>query len=409
MLFVHQYSNGFVLLCDMVSFAGSVSYVLSVPYGSVFDPVGLEGLSTLLCEMISRGAGGRGSREFLEAFEYLGCESYESVGLFDIFFSVSTLPEHLFSALALTADQVFRPHFEGNYLELVKRGVIQEIYSLEDEPSRRMLMELRCNFLPYPYGRSGLGTVETIRAVNLSDIWRGHNLFQPSGAILSIAGKFNFEEVRDKVGELFSGWRSNELVLPVCGGVGNREVYIDSNSDSGQTHIGVVYPSVPVGGAGYKLALGSVGILSGGSSCRLFRELREKRGLCYSVSATYSALRNRAAVWCYCGTSAEKAQETLDVLMDELNNLSNGVSQEEVERYKIGCRSELIIGRESMSERCGDMLFDWQHLKRIQSFEELETSINSITQSDINNFLKNNPPGPYHVAVLGPKRLKFRG
>jgi predicted Zn-dependent peptidase len=404
MVLIHRFDNGLVLVGDIVEWADSVSYVFSVPFGSIFDPVGFEGLSVLLCELISRGAGDRGSREFLEAFEELGCEFSESVGLFDTCFSVSMLPDNLLAAIELTSEQVLYPRFESCYLEPVKQKIIQEIYSLEDEPSRRMMLELQRNFLPEPLGRSGLGTVATVNRVSISSIRRAHDLFfQPEGAVISIAGKFDFGQVRDKIGDLFSDWRPKSFILPKEGDIGESEIYIEGESE--QTHIGVAYPSVPLGQADYKLAVCSVGVLSGGSSCRLFRELRENRGLCYSVSATYTTLRNRASVYCYCGTSADRAQETLNVLIAELERMRLGVGQEEINRYKIGCRSELIIGQESISGRCGDMLFDWQNLKRLQSFTEIEASINSLTKSDVDEFLATNPPGPFHIAVLGPKKI----
>ncbi|MDR2643562.1 MAG: insulinase family protein [Planctomycetaceae bacterium] len=406
MVFIHRFDNGLILLADSVDWAESVSYVFSIPFGSVFDPVGLEGLATLVCEMISRGAGGRGNREFLEAFENLGCVFAESVGLFDTCFCVSMLPENLFSAIELTADQVLRPHFEERYLEPVKQKFIQEIHSLDDEPSRRMMLELQRNFLPDPLGRSGLGTVKTVNNIAIEDIRRVHNLlFQPDGAVFSIAGKFDFDQVCNKIGELFANWQPNSFVLPQERIIGKTEIYIAEDSE--QTHIGVAYPSIPIGQRDYKLALCSVGVISGGSSCRLFRELRENRGLCYSVAASYVALRNRANVYCYCGTSTDKAQEALDVLIAELERLRYGVGQDEINRYKICSRSELVIGQESIGERCGDMLFEWQHLKHIRSLSEIESSINSLTKSDVDAFLASNPAGPFHIAVLGPKPLKI--
>jgi predicted Zn-dependent peptidase len=405
MVFTHRFDNGLVLVADVVSWAESVSYIFSVPFGSVFDPVGSEGLATLVCEMISRGAGDRNSREFLEAFENLGCDASESIGLFDTNFSVSMLPENLLASIELTADQVLRPHFDAGYLEPVQQKVIQEIYSLEDEPSRQMMLELCRNFLPDPLGRSGLGTIDTIGRVTIDDIRRAHNsLFQPQEAVFSIAGKFDFDEVLDKIGNLFADWQPKPFTLPKERIIGKTEIYLVGDSE--QTHIGVAYPSLPPNHPDHKLALCSVGILSGGASCRLFRELRENRGLCYSATATYSSLRNRASVYCYCGTSTDKAQEALDVLVGELQRLQNGVGQDEINRYKIGSRSGLIIGQESISGRCVDMLFDWQNLKRLQSFNEIESSINSLTKSNVDAFLATNPPGPFHIAVLGSQPLK---
>src|SRR5262249_61418966 len=85
-----------------------------------------------------------------------------------------------------------------------------------------------------------------------------------------------------------------------------------------QTQIGVAYPSVPFNHPDYYAAQGAVNVLSGGMSSRLFTEVREKRGLCYAVWATYQTFKDRGSVLCYAGTTNERAQETLDVLLAQL-------------------------------------------------------------------------------------------
>ena len=94
--------------------------------------------------------------------------------------------------------------------------------------------------------------------------------------------------------------------------------------EGNQTQIGIAYDSVPYRHPDYFQAWGAVGVLSGGMSSRLFTEVREKRGLCYSVYASYHTLRDRASVLCYAGTSAERAQETLDVTLGELDAAGQG-------------------------------------------------------------------------------------
>ncbi|MDR1923211.1 MAG: insulinase family protein, partial [Planctomycetaceae bacterium] len=310
-------------MADPISWAESVSYVISIPFGSIFDPVGVEGLAAVLCDMTTRGAGGKTSRQFLESFEHLGCETSESVGLFDTWFRASVLPDNLLPSIELSAAQILRPHFDRRQLEPARQVIAQEIYSLEDDLQQRMMLELQHNFLPYPLGRSGLGTIETIDNITIDLLTKNHaSLFQPNGTVFCIAGKFEIEQVQDKINDLFASWQPKQFVLPKEKIIGETAVYIPSNSE--QTYIGAVYPSVPFGAEGYMLAQCSVGILSGGTSCRLFSELREKRGLCYSVSASYSALRDRAAVYCYCGASTEHAQETLNVLLSELDRLRFG-------------------------------------------------------------------------------------
>ena len=98
--------------------------------------------------------------------------------------------------------------------------------------------------------------------------------------------------------------------------------YLHVPYDSDQTQIGIAYASVPYRHPDYFQAWGAVGVLGGGMSSRLFTEVRERRGLCYSVYASYHTLRDRAGVFCYAGSSAQRAQETLDVTLGELRRLA---------------------------------------------------------------------------------------
>ncbi len=147
--------------------------------------------------------------------------------------------------------------------------------------------------------------------------------------------------------------------------------------DVEQTQIAVAYGSVPVAHADYYAAMGAVNVLSGGMSSRLFTEIREKRGLCYSVWASYQTFKDRASVVAYAGTTNERAQETLDVLLGELRRLPDGVEMEEVERVQAGLKSSLIMQQESTSARALSLASDWYNLGRVRSFDEIQSAVNA--------------------------------
>src|SRR5207245_6481974 len=146
-----------------------------------------------------------------------------------------------------------------------------------------------------------------------------------------------------------------------------------------QTQIGIAYPSVPAGDPDYYAAQGAVNVLSGGMSARLFTEVREKRGLCYAVWASYQTFKDRASVLCYAGTTNERAQETLDVTLGELKRLKEGIAPEEVERVQAGLKSSLIMQQESTSERAASIASDWYYVGRVRCYDELEAEINTVS------------------------------
>lgn len=384
----------------------SVSISIMIPYGPVLDPPEFAGLAAAVCEMSLRGCGSMNSRQFIQALENLGCETSEAVSHLHTGFGASLLADNLIPALDILADLIRRPCFPEDQLESVKQVLKQNIFSLEDDPSRHMMLELQSNFWPDPWGRSSLGTIESIDRMQIDDIRRQHGrYYQPDGSILSIAGKFDWNLVRDRVFALFGDLPARPFELPTEKTIGSRCVHLPL--ESAQTQIGLAYPCAPLRSPEYMLAWSCVGILSGGMSSRLFDELREKRGLCYSVYASYATLRDHGGVFCYCGTGTDRVQEALDALLTELDRLRDGIADEELRRLKIRAKTALIMQQESTGARSGSMTRDWYHLGRVRTLQEIENSVNSLTKSMIDDYLASHPAGPIHVATIGPDPLEL--
>lgn len=111
---------------------------------------------------------------------------------------------------------------------------------------------------------------------------------------------------------------------------------------------------------------------------------------------------------CYAGTTPDKAQETLDVIIAEFNRLGDGISQEELERAKVGLKSSLILSSESSSSRAGGIGGDYYMLERVRSLEEIKTKIEEITVASVLEFLKNNKFDDFTVVTIGPKEVTVK-
>jgi predicted Zn-dependent peptidase len=151
---------------------------------------------------------------------------------------------------------------------------------------------------------------------------------------------------------------------------------------------------------------GAVGVLSDGMSSRLFTEVREKRGLVYTVYASCHSLLDRGSVFAYAGTTTDKAQETLDVLLGELQNITAGIRDDELKRVKAHLKTSIIMQQESSRSRAGSIAGDWYHLGRVRPMAELQGILNSLTAETINRYLAENPPGKFTVVSLGEKELE---
>jgi predicted Zn-dependent peptidase len=406
-VFQHTFANGLTLLAEPMGHVRSAAMNFLVPAGCAYDPRRHPGLASLLSDLITRGAGPRDSRELTLALDNLGLDRDESVGVMHMRFWGSTLATNLPAALEFYADILRRPHLPEEELDSVKALALQELQGLEDEPRQKMFIELRKRHYPAPLSNDRRGTEEGVASVTIDDVRAFHQRhFRPRGSILSVAGNIEWQPLRDQVGRLFGDWDGGAEPVLKLGRASGKPRHL--TKDTTQTQIGIAYASVPFGHPEYYAALGAVNVLSGGMSARLFTEVREKRGLCYAVSANYQTFKDRGSVICYAGTTNERAQETLDVTLGELRRLQDGIEQEEVERVQAGLKSSLIMQEESTSARAGTLASDWYYLGRVRPFDELQAAIQSLTPESIVRHLRNHPPGDFTIVTLGPKPLRLQ-
>jgi predicted Zn-dependent peptidase len=223
-----------------------------------------------------------------------------------------------------------------------------------------------------------------------------------------VAGKIDWRAVRDKVAELFADWKAKKAPSVAAGAAGQRQKHLDH--DSQQTQIGIAFPTSAYRDPDYFEAFAGIWVLGGsGCSARFFSEVREKRGLCYAVSAaTYNVTRDAASVLCYAGTTAQRAQETLDVMLAELRRLPQGITEEELDYLKARVKSALIMQQESSYSRSSSIARDWYHLGRARTLEELGGIIDALTRNRINRYLAAHPPRELTVVTLGPTKLEIK-
>lgn len=400
----HTFPNGLVLLAERMEHVRSAAFNFLVPAGCANDPVGQSGVTSILAEMITRGAGRRDSRALSLALDGLGVDRDESVGAFNLRFWGSTLARNVPSALEIYADILLNPHLPETELEPVQSLAIQDIESLEDSPQAKVMVELRKHYYPTPLCKDRRGTIEEIEALTINQVRDHHRrLFRPNGTILSVAGNVEWEPLKAQVDRLFARWsplpEPNLLPAPDA----PRSAHIPK--ETAQTHIAIAYPSVSLGHADYYAARAAEGVLSGGMSARLFTEVREKRGLCYSVGVRHETFKDRGTIIGYAGTGADRAQQTLDVTMAELRKLKDGVTDDEILRVKAGLKSSLIMQEESTSSRAGSIASDWYHLGRVRTFDEIQAAIDGLTPRMVVEHLARYPVRNVTLVTIGPAPL----
>lgn len=401
----HTLANGLTLLADRMPHVRSAAFHLLVPAGAAYDPHGKFGLAALVCDLMTRGAGSRDSRQLSDALDNLGVDRGESAGTLNVQLSGATIARNLLPTLELYADVLRRPHLPDDELDAAKMLSLQDIQSIEDEPQRKVMVELRKRYYPDPLGRDNRGTEEGVAAVAIEDVREQHAmLYQPRDVILAVAGDIDWPALRGKVEDLFGDWKTGDRPRIDPGHIRPQSGHVAKDLD--QTQIALAYPSVPIGHPDFYPARGMVGVLSQDMSSRLFANVREKHGLCYSVYASYETFKDRASIVGYAGARPELAQETLDRTLDEFRNLANGIEDEELDRVKVGLKSALIMRQESTGARAGAMASDWYFLNRVRPLEEVQAAVDGLTVPAVLDYVRRYPARDVTVVTLGPTALR---
>jgi len=404
-IFQEQLPNGLWLVAEPSSSAQSLSMTLLVPAGVAGEPEGKQGTAALLEELIARGAGGLSAREHSEALDQLGVQRGTHIETQHLRLSATMIGDKIDQALPLLLNMVTAPNLAEDTLGPGRDLVTQAIKSLEDEPQQQVMLNLRASHHPAPLGRSPYGKLDDVQEISIDDLrafWRSTCV--PGGAILGFAGKFDWPKLRDRVAAHVADWQgSRDTVEPSADG---PRGYGHATADTQQVQIALAYDAIPEPDDRSVLQRAAVAALSGGMSGRLFTEVREKRGLCYSVYATYAAGKDRGAVFGYAGTTTPRAQETLDVMAMELRRLADGVDQSEFDRAIVGMKSNLVMQGESTGARAGAIAVDQYILGRPRTLDDLASRVDGVTLSALNGYLRDNPPGTFTVSTIGPEPMK---
>ncbi len=400
-------SNGMPVAIESNPGVRSAALTWMLPAGAATDPEDRLGISALWAELLLRGAGELDSRAQADAFDRVGASRSTRVSSRFLSVSATVIGTRFAEALPLVVDMVRRPTFDPASIEPSRELCLQAIEALKDDPAERAVLGARSRHLAPPFNRSTLGEAEGIRLASRDEIAEGwRRLAVPGGAILAIAGAVDAGAVVTQLESLLGDW-TGAGVEPAPAAEPARG-YAHETDKTNQVQIILAHDAPAEPHPDSMLERLAVSVLSGGMSSRLFTEVREKRGLCYSVHARYSAERDFGVVFADVGTQPERAQESLDVLVAELRRISTPegrVTPEEFHRAVVGMKSRLIFSGESTGGRAAALAGDVHRLGRPRSLDEIAGLIDGITLERLNAYLAGRAVGRATVQTIGPAPL----
>jgi predicted Zn-dependent peptidase len=402
---IEKLGNGLTVIIDEAPDVLSVSYQLSIPGGLVSDPQGKVGRALIFPEFLMRGAGDLSAVDLSNAFDDQGIVHSESAGSDRFFFRGSLLPEQLEKAFSLLSLILNEPTFPAAELPPIQSLLLMDIESLKDNPSSQAMSEMHERYFPNPYNRRSVGYAEDIVSVTADECRRGwQELWKPDGAILSVCGNIKKADILKLAEKFFGNAKGKGFSLPELKTFPPFAKH-HIQKESAQLQIVLAYPSPLYSDPAHYAAKVASSIMSNSMYGRLFLEVREKRGLCYSVYSRYACAKQYAVVTAYAGTTPERAHETLEVMLQVLKSGKGTVGDDELRRAKVGIKSAIALGEESTSARCSSNASDVWLGGEVRGIDEISKRIDAISKADLDDYFTKYSPESFMLLTLGGRSL----
>lgn len=393
------------VLTEVLPQVRSVTLGFWVGVGSRDEPEELNGVSHFLEHLLFKGTEKRSAREISETFDSLGAELNAFSAKEVTCFYARLLDEHLPIGVEVLSDMLQNSLFRAEDIDSEREVILEEISLYEDTPDDR-IHDLFASVLweNHPLGKSVLGHIETVRSFSQEDILSFFSQhYVPNNLVVAAAGHLDHDKLVELIDKYFTPKTnlkfSRKLFVPEV--EPHLTVYTKKTE---QAHI-------CYGAQGFharhqdRFALAILdNILGGGMSSRLFQEVREKKGLVYSIYS-YNSLYSETGLFAiYAGTRPSKTEQVIKLIKREINRiLGDGITSDELHRSKNHIKGELVLGLESTSHRMSRLgkaeLSDGELL----SLDELVERIDGVTVEDVNRIAREIfIPQKMVLAVIGP-------
>lgn len=412
--------NGVRIITEEIDHVRSAALGIWVGAGSRDEREGFEGISHFIEHMFFKGTEHRSARALAESLEAVGGQLNAFTTKEYTCYYAKVLDEDLDLAIDVLSDMFFSSLFDEKEIEKEKNVVIEEIKMYEDSPDE-LIHDVFSEYVwnDHPLGKPILGTEESIRSLSREKIMQFlTEHYAPDNVVISVAGKINHEDVVAKLSPHFGTFnRGGRRVLEETPKGLTIEHY--QKKDTEQMHILLGVPGLGQDDEDIYAMHIFNNILGGGLSSRLFQEIREQRGLAYSVYSYHSTYVDTGLFAVYAGTSPKNTQEVIACILEELMEMkTKGISVEELVRTKAQIKGGLYLGLEAVSSRMSRLGKTELTYNRVLSPEEVVEKLEKVTQEDVLRVIgrlwqKDNISimtlGPAGHDVVMPEMLKQTG
>lgn len=344
-------SSGLTVVTDAMPHLETAAVGVWAGAGGRDEQVNEHGISHLLEHMAFKGTTTRSARQIVEEIEAVGGDINAATSSETTAYFARVLKADVPLALDVLADILANPTFETEELEREKNVIVQEIGAAQDTPDDIVFEHLQeLSFPEQPLGRSLLGTPDTLASFSRESLRRYLSThYRAPNMVVAAAGKVDHDAVVRDAERRLAGFSSQDAPQPPRAHFGGGTRIVPRELE--QAHMMLALEGVSINDpTNFNLEV-FTNALGGGLSSRLFQEVREKRGLCYSISTFHWAYSDTGLFGLYTGADAGDAPELMKIVVDEMNKAVHDLTEVEVNRVKAQMKAGLLMAMESCSSR----------------------------------------------------------
>lgn len=385
----HVLPNGVRILTEEIDYVRSVAVGIWVGTGSRNEIEGYEGISHFIEHMFFKGTENRSARQLAESLEAVGGQLNAFTTKEFTCYYAKVLDEDVSLAIDVLSDMFFHSLFDSKEIDKEKNVVIEEIKMYQDTPDE-LIHDLFSQYVwnGHPLGKPILGVEDTINGLTNEKVRHYMNTrYTPDQVVIAVAGKIKHEDIVQQLSVFGDFKREKEKLLldHPQGSVVRKAV----GKDTEQMHLIVGVPGLGQDDDDMYVLHIINNILGGGLSSRLFQEIREQRGLAYSVYSYHSTYVDTGLFAIYAGTNPNKTEEVIKCILDEMNKLKlEGITEEELTRTKAQIKGNLYLGLESVSSRMSRLGKSELSFGRVKTAEEAVEHLEKVTLADVKRVME---------------------
>jgi predicted Zn-dependent peptidase len=399
---VTRLPSGLTVVTERMDRVETVSIGAYVATGSRNETTEENGVSHFLEHMAFKGTALRSAAAIAEEVEAVGGHINAYTAREQTAYYVKLLKEDTALGCDIIGDILTHSSFEPEEMERERSVILQEIGQANDTPDDIIFDYFQATAYPdQSLGRAVLGSAEVIRGMGRSVLtgYMGRN-YSPRNIVVAATGKLEHAAIVDLVGKHFADLPAGAARPVEAATYTGGEFREDRDLD--QVHLLLGFPSVGYGDPDYYATLLLSTLLGGGMSSRLFQEIREKRGLVYSIYSFTSPFKDGGLFGIYAGTGESEAAELTPVVLAELGKVQESVSEPELARARAQVKASLLMSQESTGSRCEQLARQLQTFGRVIPTGEVLAKINAVTEADIRRMAARHFRAAPTLTTVGP-------